>query len=358
MTRRMIDSSMWQNEKFHELPLCARLLQISLINAADDQGRTKATPKYLKVQVFPFDEVSLDEIQQWLEIIQANGTIILYTAEGKQYAQLANWWKYQALQYAQPSQHPRPPGWQDRIRRTATKGLIVTYNWQTVDGVQLTDTCDQDGIPLPKQHAKASESPKEPTASQSPASNYLPAHSPESPGEHTRSTKDKDQEETTTLLRAREVEPETQKTDGGSGGGPSVIVSNSRNRQNDLEYAAICKKFESEGFGTLTPMLAEEINALMDEYPQSSILDAMSVAVQANKRQLRYVRGILVKWRADGRRSAATPAQKPKPLLTLKRWCFEKYNIDNPRFVRDVPEDMVHAEYELYRQQYFNQQAH
>lgn len=52
------------------------------------------------------------------------------------------------------------------------------------------------------------------------------------------------------------------------------------------------------------------------------------------------------------------PSTKPKQLLTLKRWCFEKYNIDNPKFVRDVPEDMVHAEYELYRQQYFNQQAH
>lgn len=149
MARRMIDDSMWANERFAEMPMGARLLQIGIINHADDQGRMKANPAYLRAQVFPYDDVSTTDIQQWLNIMAHNDTIILYEADGRQYIQLNNWWRYQSLQYAQPSQHPRPAGWSDRIRRTLTKGVIVTCNWLKVNGEPIDDTCDQDGNPLP-----------------------------------------------------------------------------------------------------------------------------------------------------------------------------------------------------------------
>lgn len=149
MTRRMIDSSMWQNEKFAEMPPYARLLQIGIINLADDQGRVKATPKYLQVQIFPYDDIAMSDIQVWLETLQKNGTILLYVSDGKQYAQLINWWGYQSLQYAQPSTYPRPKGWKDRIRKTLTKGYVITCNWLKVNGEPMADTCDQDGNPLP-----------------------------------------------------------------------------------------------------------------------------------------------------------------------------------------------------------------
>lgn len=147
MNRRMIDSAMWQNSNFAQLPMGARLLQIGLINHADDQGRIKADLMQLKIQIFPCDDFALSQIQEWLEMMAANETIILYAVNGKQYAQLINWWKYQSLQYAQPSQYPRPEGWKDRIRKTLTKGFIATCNWQTVDGARLPDTCDMDGNP-------------------------------------------------------------------------------------------------------------------------------------------------------------------------------------------------------------------
>lgn len=149
MARRMIDDSMWSNERFAEMPMGARLLQIGIINHADDQGRMKANPIYLRAQVFPYDDVSPKQIHEWLTLMATNDTIILYEVDGRAYLQLTNWWKYQALQYAQPSQFPRPAGWKDRIRRTLTKGFIVTCNWQKVNGEPLEDTCDQDGKALP-----------------------------------------------------------------------------------------------------------------------------------------------------------------------------------------------------------------
>lgn len=163
MTRRMIDSSMWSNENFAALPAMARLLQIGMINHADDQGRVKANPLYLAKEIFPYDRVSPTNVTKWLELIAANGTIIVYTVEGKQYAQLTKWWEYQSLQYAAPSEYPTSPNWKDRIRRTATKMVIVTYNWTLTNGVTVPDTCDERGRPLVPQPAPKPKQPSTPT---------------------------------------------------------------------------------------------------------------------------------------------------------------------------------------------------
>lgn len=149
MKRRMVDAGIWANEKFAELPCMARLLQIGLVTLADDQGRIKAHPSYLRSQLFPYDEdVSIADIRKWLAAIVANGTAIAYQADGKEYIQLLNWWDYQSLQYAMPSEHPRPADWTDRIRYNAKGGLTLTCNWTTPKGETPMDSCDQDGTPL------------------------------------------------------------------------------------------------------------------------------------------------------------------------------------------------------------------
>jgi len=116
-------------------------------------------------------------------------------------------------------------------------------------------------------------------------------------------------EQTTT---AREPKPKEEKQSGGSG-------SQTRHRQLDKDYGELCTAIEDNGFGFMTKMLADEANALLDEYPLVWILDALKVAVGANKRQMRYVKGILVKWRADGRDPVSPPAaaaaEPPKPAV-------------------------------------------
>lgn len=145
MTKRMVDSGMWSNENFAALPAMARLLQIGIINHADDQGRIKAHPAYLRSQIFPYDDVSIDDITKWLKLIVANGTATTYAIEGKSYIQLINWWDYQSLQYASPSEYPSPQGWDDRIRYNAKGGMVLTHNWATSKGEVLPDTCDSKG---------------------------------------------------------------------------------------------------------------------------------------------------------------------------------------------------------------------
>lgn len=148
MTRRMIDSAIWHNEKFGTLPPMARLLAIGIINHADDQGRGKANPVYLRSQIFPYDDVTAGDVRQWLDMVAGNETITVYQSGGKDYYQILNWWMYQSHQYAMPSQYPKPDGWNDRIRKTLTKGVIVTCNWVTNDGKPSPDTCDEQGRPI------------------------------------------------------------------------------------------------------------------------------------------------------------------------------------------------------------------
>jgi DnaD/phage-associated family protein len=148
MTRRMLDSAIWKNEKFGVMPPMARLLAIGIINQADDQGRGKAHPVYLRSQVFPYDDVTAGQVAEWLAMVATNETILLYQVDGKDYYQIINWWSYQSHQYAMPSQYPKPDGWKDRIRKTLTKGVIITCNWITTDGKPSPDTCDEQGLAI------------------------------------------------------------------------------------------------------------------------------------------------------------------------------------------------------------------
>ena len=115
MSKRMIDSSVWRSENFVSLPPMARLLMMGMITTADDQGRLQASPMFMRGDFFPGDDdATTKSIQTWLEMLYANKTIILYSVDGKQYAQFANWWKYQSLRYPDDSIYPPPDGWADR----------------------------------------------------------------------------------------------------------------------------------------------------------------------------------------------------------------------------------------------------
>lgn len=146
----MLDSRLWANDRFGEMPMMARLLLLGIINHADDQGRMKAKPMYLRTEIFRYDtDVTNEQVVECLKRIETNGTIQLYEVDGKEYLQLNNWWDYQSLQFAAPSNMPRPNGWQDRIRYNAKGGGALTCNWVTPQGKPTEDTCDQDGNPLP-----------------------------------------------------------------------------------------------------------------------------------------------------------------------------------------------------------------
>ena len=56
-----------------------------------------------------------------------------------------------------------------------------------------------------------------------------------------------------------------------------------------------------QNIGPLTPLVADELREAELEYPAAWIEDAMRQAVEYNRRNWRYVRGVLRRWQTEGR---------------------------------------------------------
>ena len=56
-----------------------------------------------------------------------------------------------------------------------------------------------------------------------------------------------------------------------------------------------------KNIGLLTPMISEELKEAEQEYPADWVGDAFKIAVENNKRNWSYIRGILKRWQTEGR---------------------------------------------------------
>ena len=61
-----------------------------------------------------------------------------------------------------------------------------------------------------------------------------------------------------------------------------------------------------QNIGPLTPLIADELRASEQDYPAEWIEEAIKLAVERNKRNWRYVNGILKRWQAEGKESGLT----------------------------------------------------
>ncbi len=58
-----------------------------------------------------------------------------------------------------------------------------------------------------------------------------------------------------------------------------------------------------QNFGLLTPVLADQLRNLIEDFPLPWVCDAMEIAVARNKKALAYVKAILNRWEREGRES-------------------------------------------------------
>ena len=104
MRARNIKPAFFINPDLIELPPLTRLLFVGLWCAADREGRLLDRPKYLKVQIFPGDDLDVDAA---LDELAHAGFIHRYDVEGKRYIQVRNFLKHQKPhQKEQASQIP------------------------------------------------------------------------------------------------------------------------------------------------------------------------------------------------------------------------------------------------------------
>ena len=82
---RTIKPEFWEDEKLAKLPLHARLLFIGTWNFADDNGALLANPVLMKSHIFPYEDIGISTISEWIDMLVENGMLIRTTYNGKDY---------------------------------------------------------------------------------------------------------------------------------------------------------------------------------------------------------------------------------------------------------------------------------
>lgn len=102
--KRMIDPNIWQSEDFSKLSTLGKLVFIGLFSLADDEGRGRSNPVYLKSTLFPYEEgIRSTDIDKTLSEISSNMSVIFYSCDGSSYYSLYNWNIWQKIDKPSPS---------------------------------------------------------------------------------------------------------------------------------------------------------------------------------------------------------------------------------------------------------------
>ena len=103
----MVDPDIWQDEKFNKLSFGGRLLFIGLITIANDYGKARGNPIYLKSQIFPYETNDIEIIKE-IKKLDELGMITSYKINDEQFIEIKNWNKYQTLTYKGKDTIPSP----------------------------------------------------------------------------------------------------------------------------------------------------------------------------------------------------------------------------------------------------------
>lgn len=104
---RSIKPEYWTGDDITECSMPARLLFIGLWNFADDGGAHPASPKKIKGEIFPMDDISREDVRRLLDELEQHDQLKRYTIGGKDYFQIIGW-HHQKIDRPQKNKFPRP----------------------------------------------------------------------------------------------------------------------------------------------------------------------------------------------------------------------------------------------------------
>lgn len=220
MPRRMIDSTIWHNEKFGNLSLGARVLFIGSFSNADDDGRLKASPRFLRALVFPYDpDITIEQVKEWRDELSQDSLVGIYTNDNHEYMVLMGWYEHQSI---------RKDRYHDSVLPPPPDNLLASI-----------------GLP-----------------------------------------------------------PDNQPSDSGC---LSIVESSIGKDSIEKSSSSIPNIFSlyEANIAMLTPISSTELQSMEQDYPEAWIKEAIQIAVNRNKRNLGYIRGILRRWDENGKDSGA-----------------------------------------------------
>ena len=107
---RSVHPQMLISEDIADLSIACQMHFVRLWVVADDAGRGKDRPRWLKGAIWPIqDDVTCDQIDQWQTELAEHGRIVRYEAEGERYWAIKNFGTYQRPSKPTPSRIPPAP---------------------------------------------------------------------------------------------------------------------------------------------------------------------------------------------------------------------------------------------------------
>ncbi len=106
---RTIKPEFWTSEQVMELTPMARLLFIGMWNFCDDKGVHPVAFKTLKAEVFPADDVTAAQVEQWVgEMIEQSLLEIFHDDSGRAWWFVTGW-HHQLINRPSKTRYPSPP---------------------------------------------------------------------------------------------------------------------------------------------------------------------------------------------------------------------------------------------------------
>lgn len=106
--KRMISPSLWTSQDVGKLTIFERLLFIGMFSNADDEGKGIANPYLLRSMIFPYDDISIAEIEKAKAHIGQLIQVQFYSIKDNEYYKFTGWQKWQKVDHAQASIIPEP----------------------------------------------------------------------------------------------------------------------------------------------------------------------------------------------------------------------------------------------------------
>lgn len=108
------------------------------------------------------------------------------------------------------------------------------------------------------------------------------------------------------------------------------------------ELSRIAIAFQDNGFGSINITVKEMLLELLDLYSAEWIIEAIKIAVESNKRSLRYVKGILENWqRSGGMITKSDNSNKTTKSIPVKKTRFHTAESRTENYSNEQLEDVM-----------------
>lgn len=105
---RTLKPEAWQDDRVGRCSRDARLLWVTLITMADDEGRFRLLPSLILGHAYPFDRDAARKLDKWIAELCTGGLLHTYTVDGLDYGMFPKWAEHQKVSHPTPSILPAP----------------------------------------------------------------------------------------------------------------------------------------------------------------------------------------------------------------------------------------------------------